>query len=62
MWILEEAGSETELTVVATLGSAGACNEHAFREALSGLEKLGYLRRESEKLVLTPEGYGALTQ
>jgi len=62
IWILEEAREETKLTIISTLKSDGGYDEHAFREALQGLERLGYIRCESESAIITVEGYAALSK
>lgn len=62
MWILEEAGGETELTIAATLRSAGVYDEGSFQEALHGLERLGWIRHENDDWVMTRLGYDALSK
>jgi len=63
LWILEEAGEETTITVVATLRSKKAYpDDDLFEQGLQGLERLGYIRRESESLVMTELGYAALSR
>ena len=54
--MLEEAGSETIGTVIATLKPA----ESDFAAQLDQLAKLGLIRKEGNSLVLTKEGRGAL--
>jgi len=63
LWILEEAGEETNITVVATLRSEKAYpDDDLFEQALQGLDRLGYIRRENESLVMTELGYAALSR
>ena len=62
MWLLEEAGEETERTVVATLSDEGGYDRSAFAEDVAGLVGLGYVRREGDALVLTEPGYAALSK
>jgi DNA-binding MarR family transcriptional regulator len=54
--MLEEAGSETVGTVIATLKPA----ESDFVAELDQLARLGLIRKEGNSLVLTKEGRGAL--
>jgi predicted transcriptional regulator len=54
--MLEEAGSETVGTVIATLKPA----ESDFLAQLDQLAKLGLIREQGNTLVLTKEGRGAL--
>jgi len=63
LWILEEAGEETTITVVATLRSKKAYpDDDLFEQALQGLDRLGYIRRDNESLVMTELGYAALSR
>lgn len=62
MWVLEEAGEESERTVVATLRAEGVLAENAFAQDLAGLKRLGYIRREGDSLILTNPGYVALSK
>jgi len=59
LWILEEAGAETRVTIQVTLKSP---SKTVLDETIEGLARLGYIRLDgSETVALTPEGRKALT-
>lgn len=62
MWVLEEAGEETVITVKVTLRS----EDEALERAIAGLERLAFVQRSTHdgepSLVLTSRGYDALTR
>jgi hypothetical protein len=60
--VLEEAGAETNRTVVATLRSEGIFDERDFEKDVATLERLGYVQQEADSLVLTKPGYAALSR
>lgn len=61
MWVLEEAGEETIVTVKVTVGA----EDEALEQAIAGLERLTFVQRSTQggepSLVLTSRGYAALT-
>lgn len=61
LWVLEEAGEETVVTVKVTLG----VEDEALEQAVAGLERLTFVQRSTcggePSFVLTPRGYDALT-
>lgn len=57
LWILEEAGEESQATVVATLRSRGQMDTQAISEAEEGLKELGLVEIDNDTIRLTPNGY-----
>ncbi len=47
---------------MATLRAEGVFNEGTFAADLVGLERLGFVRRESDSVILTKPGYAALSK
>jgi hypothetical protein len=62
LWVLEEAGAETNLTVVATLQSEGVYEERDFEDDVAALVRLGYVQQQADSLILTKPGYAALSR
>ena len=61
IWILEEAGEESLETIRATL-FLRSDNGEVLQTALNGLQKLGFVSVMGSSVVLTPNGYAALTK
>ena len=55
--ILEEAGQESQATVVATLRSSGIKGTQAISEAVESLRKVAFVEINKDSIRLTPNGY-----
>jgi hypothetical protein len=62
LWILEEAGEESCQTVLATLRTESILDDGQFNDDIVGLERLGYIMRHGDSLILTRPGYAALSK
>jgi hypothetical protein len=57
LWILKEAGEESQATVVAILCSRGQMDTQAISEAEEGLKELALVEINKDSISLTPSGY-----